>query len=162
VTSSVGDAPRPLRRWSAVQRGDKQFRVTRAPSCCSPDEAPSYLGAATIIAITATAVRGCKAARAVSRHDQRTGDRTPHGARAAKWQDGRVTAIVDAEEGRRDMMIAPAACVATGVVFAAIGAAKSRWSPRPWWRSGLETLVVGSAAAAVAYAIGAWLRTLIG
>ncbi len=54
------------------------------------------------------------------------------------------------------------ASIATGVVFAAIGAAKSRWSPRPWWRSALETLVVGGGAAAVAYAIGAWLRTLVG
>jgi len=54
------------------------------------------------------------------------------------------------------------ASVATGVVFAAIGAIKSRWSPRPWWRSGLETLVVGGGAAVVAYAIGAWLRNLVG
>jgi VIT1/CCC1 family predicted Fe2+/Mn2+ transporter len=54
------------------------------------------------------------------------------------------------------------AATATGVVFAAIGAVKSRWSPRPWWRSGLETLAVGGGAAAVSYAIGAWLRTLVG
>lgn len=50
----------------------------------------------------------------------------------------------------------------TGLVFAAIGALKSRWSTHPWWRSGLETLAVGSAAAAVAYGIGAWLRRLVG
>ena len=56
----------------------------------------------------------------------------------------------------------PAACVTTAIVFAAIGAVKSLWSPRPWWRSGLETLGVGGGAAAVAYAIGAWLRTLVG
>lgn len=54
-----------------------------------------------------------------------------------------------------------AASTATGVVFFAIGAVKSRWSPRPWWRSGLETLAVGGGAAAVAYAIGAGLRTLV-
>jgi VIT1/CCC1 family predicted Fe2+/Mn2+ transporter len=53
------------------------------------------------------------------------------------------------------------AAAATGVVFAAIGAIKSRWSPRPWWRSGLETLAVGGGAAVVAYLIGAWLRTLV-
>ena len=53
------------------------------------------------------------------------------------------------------------AAVATGVVFAAIGAIKSRWSPHPWWRSGLETLGVGGGAATVAYAIGAWLRNLV-
>jgi VIT1/CCC1 family predicted Fe2+/Mn2+ transporter len=55
-----------------------------------------------------------------------------------------------------------AACLTTAVVFATIGAVKSLWSPRPWWRSGFETLVVGSGAAAVAYGIGAWLRTLVG
>jgi VIT1/CCC1 family predicted Fe2+/Mn2+ transporter len=53
------------------------------------------------------------------------------------------------------------AASATSGVFLAIGAAKSRWSPRPWWRSALETLAVGGGAAAVAYALGAWLRTLV-
>jgi VIT1/CCC1 family predicted Fe2+/Mn2+ transporter len=52
------------------------------------------------------------------------------------------------------------AVVTTGLVFAAIGALKSRWSPRPWWRSALETLAIGGSAAAVAYGIGAWLRGL--
>lgn len=42
----------------------------------------------------------------------------------------------------------------TGVVFFAIGAAKSVWSVAPWWRSGLETLAIGGAAAGVAYAVG--------
>jgi VIT1/CCC1 family predicted Fe2+/Mn2+ transporter len=51
---------------------------------------------------------------------------------------------------------------ATGLVFAAIGALKSRWSPQPWWRSALETVAIGGGAAAVAYAIGAWLRGLAG
>lgn len=55
-----------------------------------------------------------------------------------------------------------AAAIATGVVFAAIGAGKSLWSPHRWWRSGLETLAIGGGAAAVAYAIGAWLRDLGG
>jgi VIT1/CCC1 family predicted Fe2+/Mn2+ transporter len=54
------------------------------------------------------------------------------------------------------------ASAATGLVFALIGALKSRWSIRPWWRSGLETLAVGGGAAAVAYGIGAWLRGLVG
>jgi VIT1/CCC1 family predicted Fe2+/Mn2+ transporter len=49
---------------------------------------------------------------------------------------------------------------ATGLVFGAIGALKSRWSTHPWWRSALETLGIGGAAAAVAYGIGAWLRVL--
>lgn len=55
-----------------------------------------------------------------------------------------------------------AAAAATAVVFATIGAVKSRWSPHAWWRSGLETLLVGGGAAAVAYAVGAWLRDLFG
>ncbi len=52
------------------------------------------------------------------------------------------------------------AAATTGVLFVLIGALKSRWSIRPWWRSGLETLTVGGGAAAVAYGIGAWLRGL--
>ena len=52
------------------------------------------------------------------------------------------------------------AAATTGLVFALIGALKSRWSIRPWWRSGLETLAIGGGAAVVAYGIGAWLRGL--
>jgi hypothetical protein len=47
-------------------------------------------------------------------------------------------------------------------VFAAIGAGKSLWSPHPWWRSAVDTLIIGGGAAAVAYAIGAWLRDVAG
>ncbi len=39
-------------------------------------------------------------------------------------------------------------------VFFAIGALKSRWSLAPWWRSGLETLAIGGAAAAIAFLVG--------
>ena len=39
------------------------------------------------------------------------------------------------------------ATLLTGAVFFAIGSVKSMWSTSPWWRSGLETLLVGSAAA---------------
>lgn len=42
----------------------------------------------------------------------------------------------------------------TMVVFFAIGAAKSLWSLAPWWRSGFETLLIGGAAAAMAYGVG--------
>lgn len=52
------------------------------------------------------------------------------------------------------------ATLLTGAVFFAIGSIKSRWSAVPWWRSGLETLLVGSAAAGLAYVIGALLRDL--
>jgi len=51
---------------------------------------------------------------------------------------------------------------ATGVVFFVIGAAKSFWALTPWWRSGLETFVIGMAAAGVSYAVGYWLKSLIG
>ena len=42
----------------------------------------------------------------------------------------------------------------TLAVFAGIGAAKSRWSLSPWWRSSLETLLIGGAAALIAYFVG--------
>lgn len=42
----------------------------------------------------------------------------------------------------------------TAAVFFAIGAVKSRWSLAPWWRSGLETLLIGAAAASMAYFVG--------
>ncbi|MFP1633556.1 VIT1/CCC1 transporter family protein [Zhengella sp. ZM62] len=48
----------------------------------------------------------------------------------------------------------------TGIVFIAIGAAKSRCSPAPWWRSVLETLFIGAAASSLAYDIGMLLQGL--
>lgn len=42
----------------------------------------------------------------------------------------------------------------TGAVFFAIGALKSRWSLAPWWRSGLETLLIGGVAASIAFGVG--------
>lgn len=39
-------------------------------------------------------------------------------------------------------------------VFFSIGAMKSRWSLAPWWYSGGETLLIGGAAAAMAYGVG--------
>lgn len=50
------------------------------------------------------------------------------------------------------------ASILTSLMFLLIGALKSRWSTQRWWYSGLATLLVGGGAAAVAYAIGAWLR----
>lgn len=52
------------------------------------------------------------------------------------------------------------ATVLTGGVFFAIGSVKSKWSTISWWRSGLETLVVGSVAAALAYAVGVLLKSI--
>jgi VIT1/CCC1 family predicted Fe2+/Mn2+ transporter len=52
-------------------------------------------------------------------------------------------------------------CIAmTSVAFVLIGSLKSRWSVRSAWRSGLETLVIGSAAAGLAYATGHFLSQL--
>ncbi len=42
----------------------------------------------------------------------------------------------------------------TLAVFAGIGAAKSHWSLAPWWRSSLETLLIGGTAALIAYLVG--------
>ena len=50
----------------------------------------------------------------------------------------------------------------TGVAFFLVGAAKSRFIDRAWWRSGLETLIVGGLAAAIAYGIGVGLRGVAG
>jgi VIT1/CCC1 family predicted Fe2+/Mn2+ transporter len=50
--------------------------------------------------------------------------------------------------------------VFTGLVFFAIGAVKSKWSPMSWWKSGIETFGVGAGAAAIAYAIGHLLRNV--
>jgi VIT1/CCC1 family predicted Fe2+/Mn2+ transporter len=47
--------------------------------------------------------------------------------------------------------------VATLLAFVAVGAAKGLVVGRPWWRSAVETLVVGGAAASLAYAVGAVL-----
>ncbi|MEQ8656216.1 MAG: VIT1/CCC1 transporter family protein [Hyphomicrobiales bacterium] len=43
---------------------------------------------------------------------------------------------------------------ATALTFAGIGLGKSKWSLSPWWRSSLETLSIGLAAAIVAFGIG--------
>jgi VIT1/CCC1 family predicted Fe2+/Mn2+ transporter len=51
--------------------------------------------------------------------------------------------------------------VMTGVVFVAIGSVKSKWSTASWWSSGLTTLCVGAIAAALAYATGVLLKSLL-
>lgn len=47
---------------------------------------------------------------------------------------------------------------ATGVTFFTVGAIKARWSLAPWWRSGIETLVIGGVAALIAYFVGTLFR----
>lgn len=51
--------------------------------------------------------------------------------------------------------------IATACVFFGIGSTKSRWSLQTWWVSGLETLSIGMAAAAVAYFVGYLLKGLV-
>ena len=53
-----------------------------------------------------------------------------------------------------------AAAYATGVVFFIIGAMKSNWSTQKWYFSGLETFIIGMAAAGMAYGVGVLLRGL--
>jgi VIT1/CCC1 family predicted Fe2+/Mn2+ transporter len=55
----------------------------------------------------------------------------------------------------------PVATVMTGATFFAIGSLRSRWSATPWWRAGLETFVIGMAAAGVAFLVGYSLQRLI-
>lgn len=55
----------------------------------------------------------------------------------------------------------PIAVVMTGLVFFAIGCARSQWSALSWWRAGLGTLTMGGSAAALAYGIGYWLSPLV-
>jgi VIT1/CCC1 family predicted Fe2+/Mn2+ transporter len=50
---------------------------------------------------------------------------------------------------------------ATGAAFLLIGAAKSRWSARRWWRSALETFAIGMGGAMVAYAAGYLVEKIV-
>jgi len=51
--------------------------------------------------------------------------------------------------------------IVTGLTFFGIGSLRSYWSPTPWCRAGLETFVIGMAAAGVAYVVGALLKGLV-
>ena len=52
--------------------------------------------------------------------------------------------------------------ILTGAVFFLIGSVKSVWSPKSWWKSGLETLAVGTMAALLAYAAGVIIKMIVG
>ena len=54
-----------------------------------------------------------------------------------------------------------ASIIMTGIVFFAIGSAKSKWSTDAWWRSGLTTFAVGAIAAVLAYGTGLILKGLL-
>ena len=49
----------------------------------------------------------------------------------------------------------------SAVVFFAIGSAKSKWSFESWYVSGTRTLAIGLTAAALAYAVGYFLKSLV-
>lgn len=49
----------------------------------------------------------------------------------------------------------------TGAIFFGIGSLKSRWSLVGWWRSGVETTIIGLGAALIAYGIGFGLKSFI-
>ena len=54
-----------------------------------------------------------------------------------------------------------ASTIMTGMTFFSIGSFRSRWSPMPWWRSGLETFAIGMSAATIAYVVGVLLGGII-
>ncbi len=51
------------------------------------------------------------------------------------------------------------ACALTGATLFTLGALKSRFVSRAWWKSGLEILILGGAAAFAAYGIGKALES---
>ncbi len=55
-----------------------------------------------------------------------------------------------------------ASAVMTALTFISIGTIKGRILQRSLWRSGLETLLTGGGAAALAYLVGIWLRHTYG
>lgn len=61
-----------------------------------------------------------------------------------------------------DLLLSPFSWSAafTGIAFFLVGTLKSRFVVQPWWRSGMETLLLGGAAASLAYVAGIVLSGL--
>lgn len=51
--------------------------------------------------------------------------------------------------------------IMSGLVLFSIGAIKSGWALMPWWRSGIETFIIGMAAAGCAYLVGHLLSGIV-
>jgi VIT family protein len=58
---------------------------------------------------------------------------------------GTKAEIEEYESGWRSGLPATiwASTLMTGLPFFSIGSLRSRWSPAPWWRAGLETFAIG-------------------
>ena len=56
----------------------------------------------------------------------------------------------------------PTACALAAVALFGVGACRSCFSDRPWLVAGLEMLVLGAIASAVAYVVGAAAASLVG
>ena len=50
--------------------------------------------------------------------------------------------------------------ILTGIVFFSIGSIRSIWTKTNWYRTGFETLLIGSFAASIAYFVGVLLKSL--
>lgn len=62
-------------------------------------------------------------------------------------------------EGLKDVVY-PISIILTVITFFLIGSSKVHLTGKKWWVSGFETLLIGSAAAIIAYVIGYLLRSL--
>lgn len=49
----------------------------------------------------------------------------------------------------------------TLLALGVVGTVKSRFSQKSWWKSGLETALIGGVAAAIAYLVGYWLQGIV-
>ena len=56
----------------------------------------------------------------------------------------------------------PVGALLTAIALFVVGATRSAVGERPWWRTGLEMLVIGAGAAGLAYGVGALLSDLTG
>ena len=62
-------------------------------------------------------------------------------------------------EGIKEIVY-PVSITLTAAAFFFIGSAKVFLTGKKWWKSGFETLLIGGAAAVIAYAVGYFLKGL--